>query len=412
VDAYLGGPGSTADLITVTGNVSGVTKVVVLNTGTGGGGANPDGIALVQVNGTSAAGDFVLAGGPVSAGLFTYDLQFDVGNSVHELVSTGAAAASAELATFASAAQSIWHDTLGVLDERFEELHKDMRSAAILGDGTLVQPMSDSPAVQSGLWGKVIGRISDREATSSVGGIGADISYGLDTTGLLLGADGVLEDANGSLALGVTGGYVNAGQDFDSGSTANYEGFAGGLYATYISGNFHVNAQLRANFLDLDYTMAGSSGTSDANVVSLGGTLEAGYRIDVTDTFYAEPVAQFAYADSSIRNGDVLDTAFTADGNSLRGAIGLNLGGQMSDSGMVFKPELTLKVWGEFEGDNSANFSTFTVADNTPDVFGEASLGVEALSLANGWSGNLKADVQFAEDFTSFGGFVGLRKSF
>ncbi len=412
MDAYLGGPGSTADLMIVTGNVSGVTQLQVLNTSAGGGGANLDGIALVQVNGTSAAGDFILASGPISAGLFTYDLQFDAGNNVHELVSTGAAAVSAELATFASAAQSIWYDTLGVLDERFDELHKDIRGAVIISGDTLIQPVSDSPSAQAGLWGKVIGRMSDRNATSSVGGVATDISYGLDTTGLVVGIDGVLDSANGSLALGVTGGYVTADQDFDSGSAANYEGFVAGLYASYVSGHFHMNGRLKANILDLYYTMAGTSGTSDGNVLSLGGAIEASYRMDVIDHFYAEPVAQLAYVDSSIRDGDALGTAFNADGDSLRGAFGLNFGGQINGSDFTVKPELSWKVWGEFEGDNSASFTAFTVADNTPEVFGEAGLGIEALSLSSGWSGNLRGDIQFAEDFTSFGGFVGLRKNF
>lgn len=412
LDAYLGGPGSTADLMIVTGNVSGVTQLQVNNTSSGGGAVNLDGIALVQVIGTSVAGDFVLADGPISAGLFTYDLQFDAGDSVHELVSTGAAAVSAELATFASAAQSIWYDTLGVLDERFDELHRDIRGAAVISDGLLVQPASGSPSAYPGLWGKLVGRTADRNAISSVGGVATDISYGLDTTGVVIGVDGVLDSVHGSLALGASGGYVTADQGFDSGSAANYEGFTGGLYATYVNGNFHVNGQLKANVLDLDYTMAGTSGTSDGDVLSLGGTLEAGYRMDVTENFYAEPAAQLAYVDSNIRNGDALGTAFDAGGDSLRGAIGLNLGGKISGPEFIFKPELSLKVWGEFEGDNSASFTAFTVADDTPGVFGEAGLGIEALNLRNGWSGNLKGDIQFGEDFTSFGGFAGLRKSF
>jgi hypothetical protein len=39
-------------------------------------------------------------------------------------------------------------------------------------------------------------------------------------------------------------------------------------------------------------------------------------------------------------------------------------------------------------------------------------LGLEAISLSSGWSGHLNADIQFADDFTSYGGFVGLRKNF
>ena len=423
VDAYLGGPGSAADVLTITGNTSGVTQVQVLNTNPGQGSINPDGIAIVKVNGTSAAGDFVLAGGPISAGLFDYDLQFDAANSIHELVNTSASVASTELATLVSASQSIWYDTLGVLGDRFDELHKSMRGVATvsLDDGTtaLVQPVAYRSSSQSVLWAKLIGRTAERDANVSIGGGSVNVDYGFDETGLIIGVDGIVSNAGsagGSLAIGLTGGYVAANQDFESGSNADYEGFTGSVYASYVNNNFHLDGQLKADILNLDYAMVGTpGGNTQADVTNLGGSLEAGYRLDVTDHFYMEPVAQLAYVNTDIRNGDILGTPLTADGESLRGAIGMNFGGLIntaSSSEIIFKPQLSLKLWSEFEGHNSASFSTFTVADNTPSVFGEVGFGMEAISIANGWSGNLKGDVQFAKDFTSFGGFLGLQKSF
>ena len=406
VDAFLGGPGSTADVLTIEGDISGVTEVVVNNTNAGNGAFNADGITIVTYAGTAADGAFVLANGPISTGLYTYDLQRDSGIKIFELVTTGSSTESDELATLVSAAQTIWHDTSGVLGDRFEELRGDANGAAVVGEA-LVQPASYSVAARTGVWGKVLGRTSERDASST-------LSYGLDVTGLIMGVDGVVNEslAGGVLALGVTGGYVAALQDFNSGSQANYEGFSGGLYATYVNGGFHLDSEFRANFLDLDYTMLATP-TSHADVTSLGGSVEAGYRIDMTDSFYAEPVARLAYVDTTIRNGDVLGVAFDGDGESFRGAIGLNLGGILNGgSDLVFKPELSAKIWSEFDGHNTASFTGFNVEDQTPKTYGELGLGLEAISLSNGWSGHLNADIQFANDFTSYGGFVGLRKNF
>lgn len=409
VDAYLGAPGSTADLLTIHGNVTGVTQVQVRNTNPGQGVTNTTGIAIVKVNGSAAAGDFVLLGGPISAGLFGYDMTFDAANTIFKLVSTGASTKSTELAALASASQSIWYDTSGVMDEHFTDLHKDMRSA-VMDDGSQAHAAADVAGPDKGLWGKIIGRTSDRNVSST-------LSYGLDTTGIMVGLDGVAGNssaADGTLVLGLMGGYVNANQDFDSGSNGAYEGFTTGLYASYINGNFHTDAQVKADFLTLDYVLSGTPGTSNADVTNLGGSIESGYCMDLSDQFYAEPVVQLAYVNTTVRNGAILGTGFAGDGTSLRGAVGLNLGGKLGDttSGMIFKPELSAKLWNEFSDNNSASFSSFTVTDQTPGLFGELGLGLEAINLDSGWSGTLKGDIQFAKNFSSLGGFVGLRKEF
>ncbi len=47
-----------------------------------------------------------------------------------------------------------------------------------------------------------------------------------------------------------------------------------------------------------------------------------------------------------------------------------------------------------------------------PETYGEVGLSLEAVSVSNGWSGHVNADIQFADDFTSYGGFLGARKNF
>jgi uncharacterized protein with beta-barrel porin domain len=74
VDAFLAGPGnSKSDLLTVNGNVTGSTGISVTNTG-GPGALNKTGIPVVDVLGTTSAGNFFLTNGPIHAGAYQYDL--------------------------------------------------------------------------------------------------------------------------------------------------------------------------------------------------------------------------------------------------------------------------------------------------------------------------------------------------
>ena len=73
VDAFLGGPGSTADNLVINGNVTGQTVLTVNNTNPGGGALNKVGIPFVFVNGNVENNSFYLPK-PIDAGAFDYDL--------------------------------------------------------------------------------------------------------------------------------------------------------------------------------------------------------------------------------------------------------------------------------------------------------------------------------------------------
>ncbi|MBK1868124.1 beta strand repeat-containing protein, partial [Taklimakanibacter albus] len=86
VDAFLGGAGSVADVLSVGGNATGVTQIYVNDTNAGPGGYNPNGILVAHVDGSTTADNFVLSDGPIDKGLFFYDLLFDAANGDHLLV--------------------------------------------------------------------------------------------------------------------------------------------------------------------------------------------------------------------------------------------------------------------------------------------------------------------------------------
>ena len=73
ISSVLGSDDSVTDLLHVEGSTSGTTNVIVANVGGAGAETTGDGIRIVQVDGASGAGAFVL-GGPAIGGAYTYNL--------------------------------------------------------------------------------------------------------------------------------------------------------------------------------------------------------------------------------------------------------------------------------------------------------------------------------------------------
>jgi Autotransporter beta-domain len=148
VDAFLGGPGSTADVLQVggsagQGSVSGVTQVIVNDSNPGLGSFNPVGIPVAESGGavTSTAntpGNFDLPAGPIHKGLFDYTLFYLPQSAANNPCAPGfncwflASAPSTpalELARLPAAAQDVWVDAAGLwLDH-----NADLRDYCTLG---------------------------------------------------------------------------------------------------------------------------------------------------------------------------------------------------------------------------------------------------------------------------------------
>jgi outer membrane autotransporter protein len=109
IDAFLGGPGSTADNFIIDGNVAGTTEVVVADANKGPGVLNKEGISIIFVNGPGVTGDEFFLKKPIDTGFFNYDLFFrPTGSGVFELRSFlgGGAFVLPQLET---AMQDMWH---------------------------------------------------------------------------------------------------------------------------------------------------------------------------------------------------------------------------------------------------------------------------------------------------------------
>jgi Autochaperone Domain Type 1 len=149
VDAFLGPPGSIADVMQIENDVTGETALRVNNTSPFGGALNKQGITVVEVLGNATAGNFYLENGPIDAGFFVYELFFEPGAvNIFELRS-GAPGSSAFILVTTS--QDIWHATAGTWFDRAADLRVLLNGGGpgMAGGGYGMQPMRAAPAIDS-----------------------------------------------------------------------------------------------------------------------------------------------------------------------------------------------------------------------------------------------------------------------
>jgi outer membrane autotransporter protein len=117
-----------------------------------------------------------------------------------------------------------------------------------------------------------------------------------------------------------------------------------------------------ANIGNVDYR--GSFSEKDnAGTTSIGGVLDTGYRID-RGQYFIEPGA----TPSSTRTSTDLSVYGTsvnfANGDSLRGRLGVRVGTTVQDERAKYEPFVGVSAWYEFLGDNSANVASGATSSN------------------------------------------------
>ena len=443
IDAELGGPGSQAEAMTV-GSVtgSGTTWVDVNDLDNGPGEYNPLGMAIVNVeDGMADVQDFRLADGPIEKGFFSYDIYLDDGNLNANadcavaadcfVIASVEGARSFELPVIAYGAQQMWHTSTGTWSDRTADLRAAFGPSGAGGGGAdYVEPMVDTVAasVTPGIWGRAFGATQSRDNSYSVAPppnlIGDDqvfdSNFNQDIYGFMGGIDfgheGVTDQGNQAWIFGVMAGYTGSSLDFDNSDTeVDYKAGSIGAYVTYLNGGLFVDGVIKADFGNMDYNAGGDS--ADSDFTSVGGVIDAGYRMDMASSWFIEPKATLAYVQTSFDDMDVFGTDVSIDdGDSLRGRLGARLGTSMQSNGNVFEPYVEASVWNEFDGDYSAAFSSagtgLTPAFDADGVFGEVVLGASLINVGNGWSGFGNGAVQFGEDsMLGFTGNLGVRKA-
>ena len=421
VDAYLGPPGSGSDLMKI-GSSAGTTWVVVHDTNSGAGSYNPKGIPVVQVyDGGSVQnpGNFLLSGGPVDKGLFTYDLYFDNGTSPQSklpkgiddqwvLASTPNARAF-QLATIQSGIQTLWNDGLQTWHDRTTDLRN----------------VPGAPAVRpSGAWLVGFGSQFDRDVTHTVTAFNTTTQvpgdYRQFTNGAIGGIDTTISN-NGRerWVVGLLGGFESSSLHFTNSPTAStdLQGNTVGGYATYLKDGLFIDTLVKGDFLTVKHHTTGAfADQASGSATAVGVIVDGGYRMDGAGGSYVEPLATLAYVRTTMDSFGFLGNQVSfPSGENVEGRLGLRVGTTLPTSYGRFNPFLTASLWQTFTGSSPVTFSApgspdLTISDDSTGTFYEFGGGGE-LFTANGTSAFIKGDYRWGNGVT--GGTVrgGLRAS-
>jgi outer membrane autotransporter protein len=395
---------------------------------------NPDGIIFAQYGDDAgdAAGTFFLPGGPIDKGLFSYDVfqdnaadPFGFGTGGQYLLASTPDATFFELPSIVTGAQQLWHTTAGTWLDRTA----DLRSAAFeVCSGGLKDEVCTQSGVTPGAWVRIVGQTSERSPDQQSFGLFGrtftyDTSYDQNSYGILGGFDFGETVGNTTWMAGVFGGYVGSDLEFDNSTTSvDYSTGVVGAYATYLQGGLFADGKIVAQFGEADYSSSADQGitaNNSADVTSIGGVLEVGYRAHFDGATFIEPGATLAYVDADVDDLNIFGhTAQFGNGESLRGRLGLRLGTTLHDMSTKFEPFVGVSAWQEFSADNEASVTsngvTLTAQDDAEGTIGEVSLGLNIFdTTGTGVSGFVKGDAQFGEnDFEAYSGNAGFRVKF
>lgn len=379
----------TGDLLSVNGEATGRYRLRVQNTGLEAVPAEFDPLRVVHTE--SGDAEFGLVGGRADLGVYSYGLErqgtdwFIVGEGKEISPSTQSA-----LALF-NTAPTVWNSELTTLRSRMGEVRGQ---------------------AQGGGWMRTYGSRFNASLDSGV-------DYSQKQQGLSFGADAPVPVGNGQLLLGLMGGYSKSDLDIGRGTSGEVDSYYLGAYGTWLSeGGYYVDGVLKLNQFHNESKVAMSDGTKakgDYSSKAVGGSLEVGKHITLSDAYFVEPFAQVSsvWIDGSSYTLDNGMQARTRQTQSVLGKVGSTVGRSfaMKDGGVV-KPYARLALAQEFSRSNdvSVNGQRF---DN--DLFGSRA------ELGAGVSVSLSEHLQVHADFDymkgehveqPWGANVGLRLAF
>lgn len=356
--------------------------------------------------------------GATRNGLFASFLSQTTDENAFELTSAWGPDAHA-MPGLTTGMQNIGHFVSGVARDHLYGNYFPAQSVRVssAGHGT-AEPAPAAAGLKPVLWARASGSWTDRDISvmEVIGGVplSFDTGFDQDTKSLLAGADFV----NGDFRLGVYGGFVSSSQDFHSyDMSADYSGGTIGAYGTYTNGGLYLDAEVKADLLDVSYNSP--IGNVKTSARSIGFLTNAGYRYEMRN-FYIEPNGTIAYLRTELDDVNFGGASVDfSNGESLRGGIGVKVGTSLpSRNGHRTDFALSAKVWKEFKDANEVTFTdnatldTVTYQDRIDGVFGEVGGEVTFYSDDRTFSGFVSGAVQFNDDFSTFSAGAGFRKKF
>lgn len=400
LDVSLSAKTPAADSLQIDGNSTGTTYIVLNQTQSAADTSDPGKLVLVSVAGTSDASNFVLKDGPLKAGLYTYDLVYDVtGAGADFLLEASADQNAMQLPQAVTGAQNIFLDTAQSWVERQNQLRDWQHARA-----------ADAPDM-SGLWLTVRGSQVSNDSTGHVAGSGLgkgfDTSFDQSIAQIAGGADFGARLAGGTLLFGAVADYFASNQDLQASTSINYQGGSIGGYATFLRGGFFADTLAKADFFVENYDSTGDSASPQGR--SYGLRSDVGYRFD-SGAAYAEPVVSLAAAWTTVDDFGLYDSTVKPGTNSFT-QLGAGLRAGWKDEALDLM--LTGRVWDGLGGDTTVGLTlpgsgVSSISDaGLTGVFGEvaAQLGYSVTDTAEV---HLAARYLFGADQTSLSGAVGI----
>ncbi|MGV8917624.1 MAG: autotransporter outer membrane beta-barrel domain-containing protein [Pseudomonas sp.] len=383
-----------SDLINVTGHATGNYDLLIKNTG-----ADPlTGDKDQQVVHTGAGSDaaFGVIGGQVDLGTFAYTLEQrgtdwflvqkldDSGNPV---ITPG----TESVIDLFSAAPTVWYGELSTLRSRMGEL----RYGQSAGGG----------------WMRAYG---NKYNTSAGGGS----SYSQTQQGISFSADGAIPNVSGQWLVGVLGGYSKSDLDIASGTTGTVHSTYIGAYTTWLSEEgYYIDAIIKANHFKNKSTVSMSDGArsnGDYNNNGIGGSIEAGKHIKLSDDWFVEPYAQFSalWVDGQSYSLDNDMKASSNKADSYLGKVGTTVGRNFPlEKGGFVQPYVKLAVAHEFANSNKVKVNSTTFSNDLSGSRGEIGAGIAA-QLTDKWQVHGDVDYSNGEHIEQpWGVNLGLRYS-
>ncbi|MVO18431.1 autotransporter outer membrane beta-barrel domain-containing protein [Parasedimentitalea huanghaiensis] len=354
---------NTGDTLLVNGSTSGTTTVS-LNSLTTDNPAVGSELTLVTVTGSGTADNFVLAGGPLVSGIYSYDLAY----------SSGAWALSGQLNSMGEAYETapIAVGELLYLPT-FEQRRGQARNLAASAAGK---------SLVGGSWGRVFANKFEADLGTSTSGTAVAANIG----GFQAGYDHVVPSGqNGTWILGLTGQAGTVGST-TSNSSRDAKSLALGATATWFGNDgWYADGQLQFSFLESNFSAQGTELAQNEKGYGVGLSAEVGKRISLSSSSAIVPHAQISW--THLDGGTFTDTR----GNSVSMENIRSKRGRLGLAYEYFDPSKNTKLYavGSILRDFSSNKSV--VINGVSLKVGELGTWAEfGIGVSKYWSPNKK----------------------
>lgn len=407
IDVNLNTAPTTTDSLTIGGAATGSTAVTINRLGSPAVLSTAAGTTFVTTGAGSSANAFVIAPGSQVDGVIQYGVVFNPTLNTFALVSAPSAAAY-RVSLFGDGVRNLWLQSADAWTAHMRELRDNIAANGPGGSGGRFWFQG------FGNWEK---RTSGRTVTFNGITSQVDLGYNQDYYGFQLGMDfGAPVGDEGGFNFGVTGGYQSSHMKFPNvADSIRFNAINGGLYASFKSGIFFVNALGKYDYYWGETRSPAGLYGFDINGGVWGAKAEAGLRFG--NAFWVEPAVSVSWTNSDFDDFAVASGNFAIDDeDGVRGKAGARLGYTAQWGAAKVSLYGGANYVHEFRGRSNVVFTSGgqTAAFRSPHNadYVEGTLGVNIGSESGKLSGFFEGRYADGRDYDGYGVRGGVRVRF